>query len=89
MMRIERTLRDDLREKADYANTATQVTNRIVKECKEKAEAGEYSISVHIDTLVADEVLINLTNELTGLKVEVEKSFFTEDNSWYTISWED
>lgn len=81
-MRVQ-TLREDLKKKADYANTATQVTNRIVKECLEYAECGEYNNSVYIPTEIAEQVLANLQNEFTKLDVELEHG------NWYTISWED
>ena len=87
-MRVGVTLKDDLKQKADYANTATQVTNCIVKECKELAELGFYENSTEINPEVRDEVLANLQNEFTGLKVtqdtEEMKSY-----EYHLISWED
>jgi hypothetical protein len=83
-MRIQ-TLKEDLKRKADYANTATQVTNRIVKECRKCAEEGMYVNFTHIEVSVVDKVLANLRNEFTDLKVEQDNP----SDNWHTISWED
>lgn len=80
---IKETLKEELKAKADKANTATEVTNRIVKECLECAEIGLYKETVHIATDVVEEVLANLQNEYTTLTVE------WSHNNWYVISWED
>jgi glutamine synthetase type III len=82
-MKINRTLKQELKRLADFANTPTEVTNRIVKECREIAVEGGYTNSVYIETAVAEQVLANLKNEFTDLDVELEHG------NWYTISWED
>ena len=83
-MRIQ-TLKSELKKLADFANTPTEVTNRIVKECKECALEGLYTNTVYIEVLVVDEVLANLRNEFTDLQVEQGNP----SDNWHTISWED
>lgn len=81
-----KTLREELKQRADKANTATEITNRIVKDCLEVANNGDYCDLYNIPAEVREEVLTNLQNKFTSLKVEKEVD---EYSTWFKISWED
>lgn len=81
-----KTLKDELKEVADYANTATQVTNRIVKLMREEASQGNYDIELnsYIPREVYDKVLENLQNDRTQLRI---KEYYS--GVIVRITWED
>lgn len=84
-----KTLKEELKHVADKANTATGFTNRLVDKMRKRAEEGLYFLDVsYIPKEIREEVLSNLQNEYTNLKVEEMVRNLSLVN-YYMITWED